>query len=218
VDYDDYQTANAPTFLGGENGTLWNRVLGIVKDAVVEAAKSAVRARFADKAGPDSLVYLLEDRNLDPAWNENETSVRARVKNAWATWENRDTVAGMSESLTLAGYTNFEIVERPADETLQWWEFDIVVKPPFPWVDTSLSDSYWDAAGLWNDGGSWAEAVPADHLARLRLIAKKKSSHARCRWIVVRHLIGETWDGGGSAIWDDDPTALWFDQVSYISP
>lgn len=218
MDYDEYQVATAPAFLRGENGTLWNRVLGIVKDAFVAGAKAAVTARFPSRATPDTLVHHLEHRRLDPAWNENAASALARVKNAWKTWNAYGTLEGFTRELQLAGYVNFRIVEQPQDSSLQWFEFDIVVEPPFPWEDRSRDDGAWNDYGFWNDGGSYSSAVPPDHLARLRLIAKKKATHARCRQIVVIH-VGETWDATAPpGTWDDDAAATWTDAISYIAP
>jgi hypothetical protein len=219
LDYDDYQVASAPPELRGENGTLWNRTLGIVKDAIATATRAAVMQRFADFATPSTLVALLEDRNLDPAWREDETSVRARVKAAWETWGLAGTPAGMGRGLQLAGYVDYEIVEQPGDPTLQWFEFYVIVRPPFPWVPTYLDDGRWDEPGVWDDGGSWAPDLPPEDLSRLRLVVRKwKPLHARCTHIRVVHG-GETWDATAPpGTWDDDATATWGDDVSYLAP
>lgn len=218
MDFDDYQVEFAPSWLKGPIGTLWNRVIGLVKQADVEAAKAAVKARFAATAPLDALHVLLDDRQLDPAWRETETSVRARIKKAWDTHLKEGTKAGMAESLQLAGYTNFEIREQPQDGTLAWYEFEVWLYPPFPWADQYLFDGRWDDAGVWGDGGIWIGDMPAEDLARLRLIVRKKPTHTRCRWIVVVHA-GETWDATAPpGTWDDDPTAIWGDDVSYLSP
>jgi hypothetical protein len=218
LDYDDYQIASAPSWLGGENGTLWSRVQGIVKDAIAAAVRAAVMQRFAQFATPSSLSFLLEDRGLDPAWRENETSVRARVKAAWDTWAKNETVIGMEQALALAGYTDYAVIDQALDGDLRWWEFYIVVRPPFPWTDTYLSDGLWGDAGLWNDGGSWAADAPPEELSRLRLIARKKPTHATCRYIVIIHA-GAEWDADAPpGEWDDDATATWGDEVSYVSP
>ncbi len=219
MDYDDFQVASAPAWLSGENGTLWNRVQGIVKDAIAAAARAAVMQRFADFATPSTLVALLEDRNLDPAWRENETSVRARVKAAWETWTLAGTPAGMGRALELAGYTNYEIVEQNADGALKWWEFYVIIRPPFPWTDTYLSDGRWEDPGNYGDGGSWAADLPPEDLSRLRLIVRKwKPTHAVCKYIEIIHA-GQEWDADAPpGEWDDDATATWGDEISYISP
>jgi len=220
VDYDDYQVNDAPGFLSKPNGTLWNRVTGTIKNAIGATARAAVKARFASTATVDTLVWLLEDRNLDPAWRETSLSVRARIKAAWSTWEKAGTKAAMTEALELAGFTSFQVNDQADDGSLQWWEFDLIVYPPLPWTDISKSDGLWDDAGVWEDGGSWAQAAPPEIIARLRLIARKwKPTHARCRRIVIFHLAaGETWDvTAPPGLWDE-PNSLWNDDFSYISP
>lgn len=219
MDYDDFQVQYAPSWLGGAAGTLWNRVLGLMKQAVVEAAKAAVKCRFAATAPLDALEQLLEDRNLDPAWRETETSVRARIIAAWETWQKAGTKAGMGEALELAGYIDYEIRENKQDGTLSWWEFEIWLYPPFPWTDEYVADFRWDDAGVWEDGGVWAADLPPEDLSRARLIARKwKGTHAQCRRIVIVHA-GETWDATAPpGTWDDDPAATWGNDVSYLFP
>jgi hypothetical protein len=198
---------------------LWNRTLGIVKQAVAEGAKAAVMVRFAATSPLDGLEALLEDRGLDPAWRETETSVRARIQRAWSTWQKAGTKPGMAEALQLAGYTNFEIREQPQDGTLKWWEFEVWLFPPFPWTDDYLADGRWDDAGVWEDGGVWAPDMPPEDLARVRLVVRKwPGTHTRCRQIVIVHA-GETWDATAPpGTWDDDPTATWGDDVSCLTP
>lgn len=218
IDYDDWQVANAPPWVAGENGSLWNRVLGIVKDAISTTARTAVSQRFASLAHIASLVDLLADRNLDPAWRETETSVRERIKQAWATWQLAGTKAGLSKAIELAGYTNYEIIEQTEDGSIGWWQFYVDIRAPFPWTDTHLSDGIWDAPGVWGDGGSWAEDMPAPDLSRLRLAVRKwKGLHAECICIRIIHS-GETYDETAPpGTWDDDPAATWADGISYLT-
>lgn len=219
MDYDDFQVTYARSWLGGPNGSLWQRVLGLMKQATLEAAKEAVKARFAATAPLDALPYLLEDRNLDPAWREGESSVRARIRAAWSTWQKAGTKAGMIEALELAGYdaNRIEIREQPQDGTLGWWQFEIWLYAPFPWTDEYLTDGRWDDPGVWSDGGVWAFDLPPEDLARVRLIVRRwKGTHAECRRIVIVHA-GETWDATAPpGTWDDDPTATWGNDVSYL--
>lgn len=218
-DYDDYQVLVAPPWLVlDEPGQLWQRVLGLMKQATLEAAKAAVRARFASSAPLDALPALLEERNLDPAWRETEGSIRARIGRAWSTWSKAGTVPGMTEALQLAGYTNFQIREQPQDGTLAWYEFEIWLFGPFPWSDDYLADGRWDDAGVWDDGGAWSPDLPPEDLARVRLVARKwKSSHSRCRQIVVVHA-GETWDATAPPGTWDDIAETWGNDVSYLAP
>jgi hypothetical protein len=218
VDYDDYQVENAPSWLQGRWGRAWNRVLGTMKQTVAEAVRVAVKARFAATAPLDALHHLLEDRNLDPAWNEHSDAVRLRIRRAWRTWSKAATKAAIDEALRLAGYTSFEIREQPQDGTLRWWEFEVWIFRPFPWLDFYLDDGRWDDPGVWDDGGVWAPDMPAPDLARFRMLVKKwKSLHSYCRAGVVVHA-GETWDADAPpGTWDDDPDAIWTDDLSYIA-
>lgn len=218
MDYDDFQIESAPPWLRDDNGTLWNRVLGLVKQALAEGARKAVMMRFAATAPIDALHALLEDRNLDPVWNENETSVRARIRKAWDTWLKAGTNAGLAEALQLAGYTNFEIREQPQDGTLKWWEFEVWLFRPFPWLDQYLTDGRWDDPGVWDDGGVWAADMPAPDLSRIRMLIRKwKPTHALCRTIAVVHA-GEAWDATAPpGQWDDDADAIWTDDISYLA-
>jgi hypothetical protein len=220
--FDDYQTESAPGWLGGANGQLWLRVLGIMKDAFVAGMIGAVKQRFPSTAQPSSLVDLLEDRNLEPAWGEDATSVRARARAAWSTWEQAGTVAGLEAALRLAGYTNFAIVESTTDGTLGWWEFDVLLFTPFPWRDTSTSDTRWNDGGLWDDGGSWGAAMPEQEIARLRSLVRKWSGHpkghARCRRIAVDYGREQPWDDDAPPGTWDDVAGVWIDDVTHISP
>lgn len=219
MDYEDYQVKSAPPWLQDADGQSWNRVLGLAKQSVLEAARAAVKARFSSTAPLDALHELLEDRGLDPSWKETEPSVRERIRRAWNTWEKAGSKLGMGEALELAGYTNYEIREQPQDGTLAWREFEVWVLPPFPWVDLYSADGYWDDAGVWGDGGLWAPDLPPEDLARLRLIVRKwKPTHTVCRNIVIVHA-GETWDATAPpGTWDDDAAATWGDDLSYIAP
>lgn len=220
MDYDDYQVQESPSWLGGENGSLWSRCLGIVKAAIAHATRTAVKARFADEAGIDTLHQLIEDRNLEPVWNENETSVRARIKAAWRTWALAGTKAGLVKAFELAGYTNFFFIEQPADSTLRWWEFDLLIYPPFPWSPTHREDGRWGDAGAWGDGGAWAADMPEASLSRARVLIRKwKSLHSHCRRLIISHATygDHTWDAAAPpATWDDDPDATWDADTSYL--
>lgn len=218
MEYQDFQVEDAPSWLQNPKGRIWNAVLGLMKQAAREAAVAAVKMRFASTAALDALPHLLEDRNLDPAWNETETSVRARIRKAWVTWMLAGTKLGVGEALKLAGYTNFDIREANTDGTLAWWQFEVFLFTPFPWPDEYLADGRWDDPGVWDDGGVWATDLPAPDLTRLRALIKKwKPTHSRCRAIVLVHA-GETWDADGPTATWDDVVETWGNDVSVISP
>jgi hypothetical protein len=220
MDYDDYQVASAPAWLAGENGSLWNRCLGMMKDAFRQAAMTAVFQRFVDFAHVSSLASLLAEKNLPPAWNETESSVRQRIRDAWITWDLSGTVQAIEAALQQAGYTTFQVVTAAGDGSLNWWEFDVYIYQPFPWAETFLADGTWGDGGIWEDGGSWAGDMPEDALTRLRVLIRKwKALHSSCRYLVVVHgtTADLTWDSLPGATWDDDPFATWDTPTSYLT-
>lgn len=192
--------------------------MGLVEQSLIEAARDAVDARFPTRAPEDALPELARDRKIEFGFNESSESLRERIRTAWRRWKMAGTKAEMDAALRLAGYTNFEIRERPADGSLAWYEFELVIFRPFPWPDDYLADQTWDAAGTWGDGGNWAADMPQEDLERLRSIVRGKPTHAICRSITIVHD-GETWDADAPpGTWDDDPLAEWTDNVSTLSP
>ena len=77
--YAEFEPATAPPWLQGKWGQAWFRVSGLLKDAWVDRAKGAVKARFADLAPADALGSLLRDYALDPPFNELESTTRSRI-------------------------------------------------------------------------------------------------------------------------------------------
>ena len=219
ADYDDIQVEDAPPWLSDLFGVLWNRILGTVKNAVAQAAREAVLCRFPSRAPIDALPDLLDSRNLDPVWNEDERSVRTRIKRVWPTWTEGGRPSSLEDALRLAGFTNLETREQKHDSSLVWWEYEVWLFPPFPFADDYLADGRWDGPGVWDDGGAWAADMTPAMLARVRqALAKWPGLHTRCRSVVVVHA-GEAWDASAPpGTWDDDPGATWGDEVSYLSP
>lgn len=174
TDFDDYQAETSPEWLQRPAGLLWSRILGVVKHGTVEAAKQAVKARFVSLSPPDALLELALDRGLDVGFRETAAALRVRIANAWATWKKSGSKQGMIDAFAAVGCTA-EVLEQPDSPVLQWWQFDVVVHPPFPWEGPS------------------PENVPAEYQALfVSLVRKWKPTHAQCRRLLV-DCYAETW-------------------------
>jgi len=173
--YADHQTESAPGFLADDASQSWLWTLGIVKDGLVAATKAAVKARFAKLAPPDALLELARDRNLDAGFNETQASLRARVLGAWGQWLESGRPYGISRAFEIDGLVNVYITESSADPTLQWFEFDVKVSPPFPWPGTTIADV----------PQAWQDRI-------VKLIRKWKPTHTVCRRLTI-DVYGETW-------------------------
>jgi hypothetical protein len=188
--YESYEADTAPPWLQGRWGRAWFRVSGTLKDTWIEAAKNAVKARFAAFAPVDALPLLLRDYALDEL-HELEATTRQRLARAWETWSLAGTKRGMVAVLTAAAYVGVSVWEnwqwtevRPE----RWWQFWVVVRAPFPWATDPLADGTWSSPGTWNDGGIWASAIPVEDWARLRAIIRRwKPAHATATMLIALH-------------------------------
>src|SRR5207245_5578740 len=84
--YPDYQIQKSPPWLQGPNGATWSFVSGITKEAYLEAAKRAVKARFPQFAPSDALDKVGENFQIDRAFAGSDSVFVAQLMNAWATW------------------------------------------------------------------------------------------------------------------------------------
>lgn len=192
TDFDDYQAETAPPWMGGPNGELWSRILGLGKQGLVMAAKAAVKSGFARLAPPDALPEIAATFALDVGFNEVASALRARIHGAWETWQLAGTNAGLERAFADAGLTIL-IVERPASTALGWWQFDVRIEPPFPWPGLAPED------------------VPPEWRAfALALVRKWKPTHAECRRLSV-NCFGETWTQRQArrVTWDALPQEPW---------
>jgi hypothetical protein len=213
TDYSEFQVLDAPAWMGRTWGEKWNYFLGLFKDGFEEAARTAVRVRFPNLCPPDALDALAFERNLERGFRDTLVQYRARVHGAWETWEWAGTKKGLSDAIVAAGYETPIIFEyRDWPYTGRWWDFWVVLLPPFPW-EGGEADGVWDGPGTWGDGGAWAYDIPDDDLRRLRALIKKwKPTHMHC---VNAFLVweNELWDDPGN--WDDGGN--WQSNVSYLT-
>lgn len=204
ADIDDIQVDNpafTPSWLSDFGGKAWSRVLGTVKQSVLEAARAAIFLRFPGYCPPDALVQHALERNLDMGYGENQARLSARVKKAWATWALAGTRAGMIEAFTTAGMSNITIYESADAPALRWWEFDIIVRPPFPWPGVTVAD------------------IPDSYKSLIRQLVKKwKPTHAVCRLITIA-VYAETWDERQArrGTWDASPNEAWGEPLFFIT-
>lgn len=192
TDFDDAQIERAPEWLQRPMGVIWSGIAGLMKQGAVQAAKDAVKARFVNLAPPDALLDMARDRALDVGFQESAGALRARIKKAWSTWQKGGTRQGMIDAFAAVGF-NAEILERPDAPVLQWWQFDVLVHPPFPW-----------------DGLS-PENVPQNYQDLfVALVRKWKPTHAECRRLVV-DCYAETWNQRQArrVTWNADPPEPW---------
>lgn len=209
TEYREYEQDTAPGWMAGFWGSAWDYVMGLAKDALVQAARDAVKARFAAIAPVDALPRLLRDFVLDDPYNETTDGVRARLAQVWTTWSLAGTKAGLIAALETAGYTNVTLTERAGPT---WRDFTVTLRPPFAWDHLIQPWARWDDGWLWDGGYRWAGIAPPGERERvLAIIRKWKPTHARLKWVLVEvagPYWGETtWGGstwGGSAeFWSD---------------
>lgn len=200
MDYAEYQVEAAPTWLRGTWGTALMYVLGLAKDAWVQAAREAVKARFVASAPWDALPRLLADYVLPGPHNEGEATTRARLAGAWDSWRKAGRKSGMLAALAQAGYANVVIHER----SNRWFEFAVLLRPPFPFDPAIVGYSTYDAGWLWDGGYRWASVAPAAERKRvLALINHWKPAFAKLQYVVVGvqgPYIGEFAIGDGTTI------------------
>jgi hypothetical protein len=217
TDYSQYQIDASPPWLQGPNGASWSFVSGVTKDAYLELAKRAVKARFPQFAPTDALDKVGQNFQIDRAFATNDTVFVAQLLKAWEAWGAAGTKPGMLSALNAAGVSNVTIWENfqwNEANPERWWRFWVVARPPYPWNCDPLANGLWSSSGTWSDGGGWATGIPQNDWARLRRIIRKwKPAHAQCVSVILL-LNGElfgtrggTWGSqtawGGTAVYLD---------------
>lgn len=212
MSFEQYQVENAPPWLRGPNGVVWNSSLGMVKDEYLARAKAAVKARWPKTAPADALDLIGENVQIDRGFSPDDASFVALLERAWDLWGEAGRKAGLALALQLGGITNFEIWENwqwagAEIHPERWWQFWITIRAPFPWANTSLADGTWGDAGTWADGGHWADACPREAYLRLQALVRKwKPSHAHCVNIVLVQQ-GYAFGDLGGMTWAEAATA-----------
>jgi Phage tail protein (Tail_P2_I) len=215
-DYADLEVDTAPRWLRNPIGEALHYVYGLAKDAfAVGPAKLATKARFASEAPSDAIAQLLTDFQLDRPFNESVSATRARILKAWDTWALAGTKAGLLAALATAGYTNAYVQER----VNRWWDFRVVLLPPFGWDHTVASYTKWNnGISVYNGGATYAQLGPPGERERVNAtIQKWKPKNTRCVSVLLV-LDGKTYnspedfefnDGHAYAAQGDGAVAEW---------
>lgn len=197
VDYKEFEVETAPSWMSRLMGKAWTFVPALFRDAWVDAARMAVKARFPPIAPLDALPLLLRDFALDPPHGETPATTRARLARAWETWQKAGTAAGIVAALNAAGYPNVTIGERSD----RWWEFVVILRAPFPFDPALTGYAKWDSGWTYDlSGYRWAGVAPPGERERvLAIINKWKPTHARLAYVLVE-VEGPYW---GEFKWGD---------------
>lgn len=98
--YRDYvERLPTPPWLLGKWGRRWLYMTGLVFDALVEATRQAVKARFPTVAPDDAIPLIGKDRVLEPGLGESLDTYRARIIGAWEAWSWAGTEKGLIDQL-----------------------------------------------------------------------------------------------------------------------
>lgn len=98
--YRDYvERLPTPPWLLGKWGRRWLYMTGLVFDALVEATRQAVKARFPTVAPDDAIPLIGKDRVLEPGLGEDLDTLRARIIGAWEAWSWAGTEKGLIDQL-----------------------------------------------------------------------------------------------------------------------
>jgi hypothetical protein len=203
-----------PRFLSGVRGLAYQTVSGLFKNVPLVASKNAVEAKLPLECPPDALPYCARDRDLDIGYIEGTSQKRNRLAKAWPTWTGQGNIPGLKFVFDLGGFSNIQVLENTSLPECEWFQFEVWIIFPLPFIDNYLDDGYWGDYGDWGDGGIWPEEFPALYLELTRALIKKfKPTHTRCRQIVLVHG-GDFWDENGIDLWDAAAVDLYAESVT----
>ena len=204
--YDQYQVASAPPFLQRDVGERWLSCFGLLKDAAVEGAIQAVKARFIQTCPNDAVAIIGAERSLDQLVTERLPDYRARIQNAWSAWAQAGTRAGILAQIGLLGFSNVTIKENadwaagvvnPATDWARWW---LIIDQPHPFTIVWA----WGDSTVWGDPlKSWGMKPYALFLSLLKILRTWRPAHAQLQSITFI-ISGRLWAGGWA--WADGTT------------
>jgi hypothetical protein len=213
--FSDYAAAYAPTWLLGEWGEKFLRVIGDAKDAKTTLAREACKARMSELAPADALVRIGADRVVLQAPGETDAAFRARLLAAFDSWGANGTEQAIRDLLGAAGMVSVVVTEDQdvAGALGHWARFLIDVFPPHPFV----SPVTFGNAHVFGDGNGirfgFGAPTAVDYT---RVITRRwKPAHTRCLGVRVNFddgspasVIGIDDDAGITLPSVDDPGAF----------
>jgi len=197
MSFRQYMIELAPPWLRGRWGEAWNGTVGLAMDMVAEGAMQAVKARFIKQAPADALPYAGTDRQIERAPGESDETYRARLLQAFETWQLAGTNKGILAALAVIGYPKAKIFEShdwfPTDP--RWWRFWLVIDPPHAFTSWKLGDG--TKLGMKLLGLDAKDKTALDLLRRV--VRKWKAAHTVCEKLIIvlfGKLLGTGWKVG----------------------
>ncbi|WP_394845196.1 phage tail protein [Pendulispora brunnea] len=201
-DFADRAVEEAPGWLQKPYGRRFLFALGVIKDAVLEGAKIAVKVRFPLLAPSDALDVIGRERGIDKGFYFSDSQYRKQLVNAFGYWRRQGTAAGLIQALGDAGYRNVQVYENYTGDGIdpsEWSWFYVQFLPPYPWTVEGVA--VWDDNAIWDDDRAWVDPVPPSEAERVRSIIRKlKPSHAKPAGAAFL-LSGQLWNAP-ERIWD----------------
>jgi len=219
--YREYQAATRPAWHGGEFGAAWALGLGIMKDAMVDAARAARRQRWLSRCAPDALAKHGKFRGWPRVAGETIDQYRARLLAWWSLAEWIGTSKGIVDAFALLGMTNVEIREaldptwgRYTGTGKQRW-FSVVIRQPHPFgTDAEL---VYGAGSTYGSGKKYGLSGDMSLVqAAKEIVRRMRPAHAWCGDIIVV-LTGDIIDTG--SVNDGKPDLVTYPgaKVAYLS-
>jgi hypothetical protein len=198
TNYREHQVVTLPPWLQDNTAQSFVYVLALVKDAFVEAAKAAVKQRFATTCRDDALSAVGEMYQLERGFIGDSTTYRTLLRNAWDIWSRAGTEQSVLDALEGQALTNVEILEN-GDWNVdghpeKWWRMWVIVRPTF-----LMSEG--------DDVAPAGTATPGAEQWRGLLSAVKKWKPAHEYAFVIVVLDGALWgDPADMRTWGDGDT------------
>ena len=150
----EYAPTRIAPWLRDKWGKLWATALGLQFDAVANAYRAAVKARYARYAPTDGLQYVGFARAIERGPGESEASYRARLAKPFTRARTLGTDAAVLETLRVAGfpvarvYRNRDVSIDGSQAPGAWARFWVLVLEPHGVVPSLV----WGVGQSWGGG------------------------------------------------------------------